>query len=60
MEKYVYIGPDERLIGHSAYGIDREGVFTVQVDDLTHEWADGWHESPKSEWEVLECTLGQV
>jgi hypothetical protein len=47
---YGYIGTDPSLLGHTALGMIKNGVFQVQVDDLEHPWTFGWHETPPTDW----------
>ena len=57
MKQYRYIGDDEFLIGMTALGQYNAPAcdpskFAVQVDDLNHPWAFGWHETPAEGWEL--------
>lgn len=69
MKRYRYIGEDPTLRGHTALGqvmssrecelpnglllpaIDNK--FAVQLDDMDHPWAYGWHEANPSDWEEV-------
>lgn len=49
-----YVGQKPELIGRTALGIwQGEGknmLFLVQVNDLQHPWAFGWHVTPREDW----------
>lgn len=51
--QYEYIGADPRLAGHTALGRTVDGVFKVQLDNINHPWAYGWHETPIVDWKLL-------
>lgn len=50
---FKYIGPEPDLLGHNALGQWRGNLFTVQLDNLNHLWAFGWHESNLDFWELI-------
>jgi hypothetical protein len=52
LARYDYIGKQKDLIGKTALGHVRDGKFIVQVDQPSHPWSIGWHETPKNEWSL--------
>jgi hypothetical protein len=50
MKHYQYIGTSLRLTGHWALGRFVDGKFLVQVDNINHPWAHGWHETNPNDW----------
>lgn len=58
MRKYLYVGSDPLLKKHTALGRYDEGIFMVQVDDISHPWSHGWHITDRDHWiEVIECCV---
>ena len=53
-KKFRYVGSDTLLIGETAVGQMLGGVFKVQVDRFEHPWSHHWHETPPSDWTVVE------
>jgi len=48
-----YVGVNPEFIGMSAltYKVNETGEFRIQVDDLNHPKAFGWHHAEESDWE---------
>jgi hypothetical protein len=53
MKRYRYIGTDSSLASMTALGQLVDGVFKVQVDDLDHPWAFGWHATSDEDWKEI-------
>ena len=54
MKQYQYVGKEAFLMGVTALGLTRDGVFKVQVDQQSHPWAIHWHTTPRDDWKEIE------
>jgi hypothetical protein len=50
MNKYIYVGMAPGLLRRTAWGHYIQGRFYVQLDDLDHPWAYGWHVGVEANW----------
>ena len=53
-----YVGEHPGLVGHTAVGKYQLGRHDsvrlfVQVDEIPHMWAYGWHETDAEDWEIV-------
>lgn len=52
--KVKYVGKEPSLVGHTALarwtGLGSGSQFVVQVDELSHPMAHGWHEARRADW----------
>jgi hypothetical protein len=61
LKRYRYIGANPSLTrGMTALGQSVDGVFKVQVDDICHPWAYGWHETPAEDWVEIEAEIEEA
>ena len=57
LRSYRYVGRSRKLRGKTALGkFTTDGKFFVQVDDMNHPWAFGWHSTNPSSWELTETS----
>lgn len=50
MKQYKYTGDNPFYKGRTALGQQTEHGFVVQLDDLSHPHAIGWHKVDPNEW----------
>jgi hypothetical protein len=51
--QYRYVGTAvPKFTGRTALGMWSRGHFKVQLDDCRYSWAQGWHRTPRKDWQL--------